>query len=268
MKNVHIITGGNSGIGLACAKEFKEGLVLIVGRSEKKLEETVYMLRQEGIDAGYFQCDISKPVEIEALMNYAKDLGKIKTIVNCAGVSGQGVDLELTFNIDLVGADYLLDEALKVATKDMVVVMVASMRGHHTHPNLELDEVLLNPQREDAWQIVKNNIEEDEDVYNLCKRGILLLVQKRAKEFGEKGARIVSVSPGIIMTPMAEKAAKDYPEAIAYMLSITPAGRYGKPEDIAKAIKFLASDDASFITGTDLLIDGGMTYELFTKNNK
>lgn len=265
MKNIHIITGGSSGIGFACAKEFKDGLVLIVGRDEKKLDAKVFELREEGIDAGYFQCDISKPLEIEALMNYAKNLGKIKTIVNCAGVSGIGVDLELTFNIDLVGADYLLDEALKVATQDMVVIMVASMRGHHTYPNIELDRVLLNPQREDAWKIVFESIEDDEDVYNLCKRGVILLAEKRAGEFGEKGARLLSVSPGIIMTPMAEKAAEDYPEAMAYMLSITPARRYGKPEDIAKAIKFLASDEAGFITGTDLLIDGGMTYKLFSQ---
>lgn len=84
------------------------------------------------------------------------------------------------------------------------------------------------------------------------------MVEEYASKFGEKGLRIVSVSQGIIMTPMAKKAAAEHKEKMDYMESVTPARRTGTPEDIAKAVRFLASDEASFITGTDLKVDGGL----------
>ena len=89
-----------------------------------------------------------------------------------------------------------------------------------------------------------------------------MLAQKWATKFGEKGARIVSLSPGIIMTPMSEKAAADHPEQMEFMKQMTPAGRNGKPKDISRAILFLADDEASFLTGMDLTVDGGLTNRL------
>ena len=83
--------------------------------------------------------------------------------------------------------------------------------------------------------------------------------------YGQKGARIVSVSPGIIMTPMAQKAAEEHPERMQKMKEMTPLRRNGQPEDIADVVKFLLSGDARFITGTDILVDGGMLTQLTKK---
>ncbi len=103
---------------------------------------------------------------------------------------------------------------------------------------------------------------DSDNAYNFSKKGVHMLVKKWATQFGEKGARIVSLSPGIIMTPMSELAATDHPERMAFMKQMTPAGRNGMPEDIARAIEFLVDDKSSFITGTDLLVDGGLTNRL------
>lgn len=131
--------------------------------------------------------------------------------------------------------------------------------------NPKYDQFLQNPSEEGAIETLVKVVQDKSDIaYNFAKRGVHLLVEKYAVAFGKKGARIVSLSPGIIMTPMGEQAAADHPEQMNYMKMMTPAGRNGKPEDIAYAISFLADDRASFITGSDLLVDGGLTINLPT----
>ncbi|MDO5725148.1 MAG: SDR family oxidoreductase [Tissierellia bacterium] len=143
--------------------------------------------------------------------------------------------------------------------KGGVVLLIASMMGHVVPPNPEYDKYLQEPDLDGAIDKLVEFTNNHSDVaYNFSKRGVHLMVRKNAQEFGKKGLRILSVSPGIIMTPMAKKAAEAHPEQMNYMKSVTPAGRNGEPEDIANAVEFLTSDKASFITGTDLLVDGGL----------
>lgn len=260
MKNVYIITGGSSGIGLECGKEFKDGVVLITGRNEDKLIAAEKELKTAGIDVVYKTSDISDNNSVNELFKYGSSLGKIKTIVNSAGVSGVGVDAKLTFEIDLIGTQNLIDNTLKYMDKGTVLILISSMMGHLVPSNEKYDSYLENPTKEGSIealiQIVGNNADT---AYNFSKKGVHMLVKKYASEFGKHGGRILSLSPGIIMTPMGEKAAEAHPEQMNYMKSMTPAGRNGKPEDISAAVAFLADDKASFITGTDLTVDGGLT---------
>lgn len=263
MTNIHIITGGSSGIGLDCAKRFKEGKVLITGRNEEKLKDAVEELKKAGIDAVSKSSDISELDSIKELFEYAKSLGKVKTVVNSAGVSGGMVDSKVTFEIDLLGTEQLIEETLNLAEENTVLILIASMMGHIVPANPDYDKYLENPSQEGAIDALVKVVGDKSDIaYNFSKRGVHLLVKKYAPTFGEKGARIVSVSPGIIMTPMSEKAAADHPEQMEYMKKMTPMGRNGNTDDIASAICFLASDSSSFITGTDLLVDGGLTIKL------
>lgn len=263
MKNIHIITGGSSGIGLECAKEFKDGTVLITGRNEERLKGAEKELKEAGIDIAYKSSDISNRDSIKELFEYAKTLGTIKTVVNSAGVSGGSANAKLTLDIDLLGTENLIKETLKIAGENTALILIASMMGHVVPPNPDYDKYLENPSEEGAIDALVNVVKDQADVaYNFSKRGVHLLVEKYASEFGEKGARIVSLSPGIIMTPMGEKAAADHPEQMNFMKKMTPMGRNGKTEDIATAVSFLADDKASFITGTDLLVDGGLTIKL------
>lgn len=263
MKNVHVITGGSSGIGLECAKTFKDGIVLITGRNEDKLKKAEAELKDAGIEVAYKSSDISRRDSIKELFEYGKSLGQIKTIVNSAGVSGGMANTKSTFEIDLLGTENLIEESLNVAEENTVLILIASMMGHVVPANPDYDKYLQNPSEPGAIDALVAKVQDKSDVaYNFSKRGVHLLVKKYATEFGKKKARIVSISPGIIMTPMGKKAAEDHPEQMQYMEKMTPMGRNGEPDDIANAVSFLADDRASFITGTDLLVDGGLTIKL------
>lgn len=263
MKNVHVITGGSSGIGLECAKRFKDGVVLITGRNEDKLKSAELELKEAGIEVAYKASDISKKDSIRELFEYGKSLGKIRTVLNSAGVSGGMANTKATFEIDLLGTENLIEESLNVAEEDTVIILIASMMGHVVPPNPDYDKYLANPSEPGAIDALVEIVQDKSDLaYNFSKRGVHLLVKKYAAPLGQKKARIVSISPGIIMTPMSKKAAEDHPEQMQYMEKITPIGRNGEPEDIANAVSFLADDRASFITGTDLLVDGGLTIKL------
>jgi len=263
MKKVHIITGGSSGIGLECAKRFTDGIVVITGRNEEKLKIAKEELLKAGIEVEYKTSDVSNRDNIKELFDYAKSLGKVKTILNSAGVSGGSADAKLTFDIDLLGTENLILETANVMEEDTVLILISSMVGYLVPSNPEYDHYLENPSEEGAIDALVAVVQNKADLaYNFSKKGVHMLVKKFAPEFGKKGARIVSVSPGIIMTPMAEQAAADHPEQMNYMKMMTPMGRNGSPDDIANAVLFLADDKASFITGTDLLVDGGLTIKL------
>lgn len=263
MKNVHIITGGSSGIGLECAKIFKNDIVLITARNEERLINATNQLKEEGIDAYYKSSDISSQESIKKLFEYARSLGNIKTVINSAGVSGVSESARLTFDIDLVGTENLIKQTSECCVDDTVMILISSTMGHVVPANPEYDKYLENPLEKGAVDALIEIVKDDSAVaYNFSKRGVHLLAKKYANEFGKKGARILSLSPGIIMTPMAEKALAAHPERMEYMKAMTPMGRNGLPEDIANAVGLLASKEASFITGTDILVDGGLGVNL------
>lgn len=263
MKDIHIVTGGSSGIGLECAKSFKKGTVIITGRRENKLIEAVEELKKSGVDAIYKQGDISNIESIRELFQFASTKGSIKTVLNSAGVSGIGVDAKLTFEIDLLGTENLIKVAKEFIKEGGVVILLASMMGHIVSENPDYDKYLSDPSTKGAIDELVKIVEDRSDLaYNFSKRGVHLLVKKHAPELGRLGIRLISISPGIIMTPMSKKAAEEHPEQMNYMKMMTPMDRNGEPEDIVSVVEFLASDKASFITGTDILVDGGLTLKL------
>lgn len=258
-----IITGGSSGIDLECAKKFSDGIVVITGRNEERLANAVKELKEFGIDVQPKQGDISSRESVKELFDYAKSLGEVKTVVNSAGVSGVGDDARLTFEIDLLGTENLVIEEKEALAPGGVVILLASMMGHIVPPNDAYDPYLENPSKEGSIDALVEAVQNKSDyAYNFSKRGVHLLAKRFAWEYGEKGLRILSLSPGIIMTPMSRKAAEEHPEQMNYMKSMTPVGRNGEPEDISEMVALLASDKASFITGTDILVDGGLTLKL------
>ena len=262
--NIHVITGGGSGIGLETAKRFKEGMVVITGRNEEKLKNAVSELESKGVSAKYFIADISNRDSIKELFNFSKSLGKIKTVLNSAGVSGDGTTVEKTLKIDLIGTEFLIEEFYEVMEENAVLILISSMMAQAVPVNPDYDELLVEPSKEGNLEKIAVYLNDStSNAYNFSKRGVNLLVKKNVERYGKKGCRIVSVSPGIILTPMAKIAAKEHPEQMKFMETITPIQRNGKPEDIANMVEFLASDKASFITGTDFLVDGGLHLNLY-----
>ncbi len=266
-KQVIVITGGAGGIGSTCARSFKNEKLIITDYSQELVDRAIDELKGEGYDAVGISCDITNKNDVEKLVKFTSEKGSFKSLVHTAGVSGTVQDLKKIFTIDLVASEILVDAFYDLATENSVAVLLSSMMGHDVPPNIEYDEALKNPQESDSFETVSRFVGGSSDVmYNFAKRGVQLLTHKNANKWGQKGARIVSVSPGVIETPMALKAAEEHPERMEMIKKATPLQRNGKPEDIADVIHFLVSDQARFITGTDILVDGGVMLNI--KSNK
>ncbi|MFD2552405.1 SDR family oxidoreductase [Bizionia sediminis] len=262
-KKVVVITGGAGGIGQACARAFKNDPLILTDYSQEKVDSAVSKLANEGFEVSGIACDITAPKDIEKLVNYVSEAGQLKALIHTAGVSGTVKDVKKVYTIDLVATNLLVDAFYNIATKNSVAILLASMMAHAVPPNEVYDQALTHPQEADSFNIVNKFVQDDSDtMYNFAKRGVLLLTQKNANKWGDKGARIVSVSPGVIETAMALKAAEEHPERMEKIKQATPLKRNGQPEDVANVIQFLASNAASFITGTDILVDGGVIHNI------
>lgn len=258
-KQLIVITGGAGGIGTACAKALKKESLVITDYSQELVDKSVENLKKEGYDAIGISCDITDKSDVKKLVQFVSDHGSFKALIHTAGVSGTMKNLEKIFTIDLIATELLVEAFYEKAAKGSVAVLLASMMAHTVPPNEAYDPALLNPQEPGAFETVRKFVNENSDtMYNFVKRGVLLLTKKHVTKWGAKGARINSVSPGVIMTEMALKAAEEHPEKMEMIRKATPLQRNGTPEDIAHAVKFMISDAASFITGTDLLVDGGV----------
>ena len=262
-KKTIIITGGAGGIGSACAEVLMDYKLVMTDYATEDVEKVVKKLTAEGFDAVGISCDITKKVDVEKLMKFALGQGTFGGLIHTAGVSGSGQNARKVFDIDLIGTDIIIDAFHKVATKDSVLVLFSSIMGHTVPANPEYDNALLKPQSESSFSTISRFVKDDADMmYNFAKRGVLLLLKENAFRIGQKGARIVSVSPGVIMTPMGIKAAEEHPDRMNKLKEMTPMGRNGTPEDISEVVKFLISKKAQFITGSDILIDGGIVTQL------
>lgn len=257
--NSIVITGGAGGIGQACARTFKNQPIILTDYSQEKVDESVQTLKNESFNVSGIACDITNTSDIEKLVNYVSEKGSFKALIHTAGVSGTVKDLKKVYTIDLVATELLIDAFHKIAGQGSVAVLLSSMMAHAVPPNEAYDEALKNPQAENSFETVSQFVNGDSDImYNFAKRGVHLLSHKNADKWGEKAARIVTVSPGVIETPMAMKAAEEHPERMAKIKQATPLKRNGQPEDVADVVNFLVSDAARFITGTDILVDGGV----------
>lgn len=262
-KGTILITGGAGGIGISCAYALKDYQLIITDFKAEIVNKTVEQLKEKGVNAVGIDCDITNENSIARLVDFTRQQGELRAIVHTAGVSGTVNNTKLVFDVDLLATYHLIRAFKPLLGKNSVMVLFSSMMGHAVPPNAAYDHALRNPYEPNSFATIEPFLQGSADtMYNFAKRGVLLLTKDFAFEFGQQGARIVSVSPGVIMTPMAEKALVEHPQVMEQTLKMTPINRYGQPEDIANAVKFLVSDDASFITGTDLLIDGGVVTQM------
>ena len=257
-RNVYVVTGGAGGIGLACAKQFKGGIVMISDVAPAALEKGKAALEAEGIEAVAKVCDISDRAQVAEMAKEAAALGKVKGVVHSAAVSGDCGKMDLVLRVDLLGTYYILEEFLNVMGKDSSMVLIASMMADTIPPHPERDALLLDPGQEGIVEKLSAFCDNNANLaYDITKRGVRLLASAYASAYGKKGARINSVSPGVIMTEMAKLAAEEHPETMRFMESVSPLGRNGEPEEIADVVAYLCSDKASLITGIDIKADGG-----------
>lgn len=268
-KKVIVITGGAGGIGQTCARVFKNNPIVITDYSQESVDKTVADLTKEGYEASGIACDITNVKDVEKLVEFTSKTGELKALVHTAGVSGTVQDLKKVFTIDLIGTDILINAFYKLATQGSSAILLSSMMAHVVPSNEAYDKALANPQDPDSFKTVEPFVNGSSDImYNFAKRGVILLSHKYVDAWGAKGARLVTVSPGVIETPMALKAAEEHPERMEMIKQATPLKRNGNPEDIADVIGFLTSHAARFITGTDILVDGGVLQNIKKMDHK
>lgn len=268
MKNVMILTGAGQ-IGMAIARRMGYGMKIVIG--DKKLENAQTISRtmnEAGFDTVAVEMDLSSRKSIQAIIAEAQKYGPITMLVNAAGVSPSQAPIEAILKVDLYGTAVLLEEVGKVIAPGGVGVTISSQSGHRM-PALtpEQDEQLACTPTEELLKLdilQPENIRDTLHAYQMAKRCNEKRVMAESVKWGEKGARVNSISPGIIVTPLALDEFNG-PRGDFYknMFAKCPAGRPGTADEVANVAELLMSDKGAFITGADFLIDGGATASYF-----
>lgn len=267
-KDVMILTGAGQ-IGMAIARRMGYGMKIVIGDKNKTNAEAIAKTMNEaGFDAVPVEMDLSSRSSILALIAEAQKYGKISMSVNAAGVSPSQASIETILKVDLYGTAVLLEEVGKVIKPGGVGVTISSQSGHRM-PALtpEEDEQLATTPTEQLLSLdilQPQNIRDTLHAYQMAKRCNVKRVMAEAVKWGERGARVNSISPGIIVTPLALDEFNG-PRGDFYknMFAKCPAGRPGTADEVANVSELLMSSKGAFITGSDFLIDGGATASYF-----
>lgn len=268
MKNVMILTGAGQ-IGMAIVRRMGYGMKIIIG--DKKLENAQSIskiLNDAGFDTFPLEMDLSSRTSIKNMISEAQKYGEIKMLINAAGVSPSQALIETILKVDLYGTAVLLEEVGKVISEGGVGVTISSQSGKRM-PQLTAEEdamLACTPTDELlSLDILKpENIRDTLHAYQMAKRCNEKRVMAESVKWGKRGARLNSISPGIIVTPLAIDEFNG-PRGDFYknMFAKCPAGRPGTADEVANVAELLMSDKGAFITGTDFMCDGGATASYF-----
>lgn len=263
-----ILTGAGQ-IGMAVARRMGYGKKIVIGdKNPDNAQAVAKIMNDAGYDADAVEMDLSSRESIKNLIVKAQEYGDITMLVNAAGVSPSQAPVEAILKVDLYGTAVLLEEVGKVIREGGVGVTISSQSGHRM-PALtpEEDEQLACAPAEELLKLdilQPENIRDTLHAYQMAKRCNEKRVMAESVKWGEKGARINSISPGIIVTPLAIDEFNG-PRGDFYknMFAKCPAGRPGTADEVANVAELLMSDKGAFITGADFLIDGGATASYF-----
>jgi NAD(P)-dependent dehydrogenase (short-subunit alcohol dehydrogenase family) len=261
-RNVLVVVGVG-GMGQAIARRIGAGKTLVLAdNNQQTLGAVADALRLDGHHVETHHLDVSAADSVHALARSAGDLGPVTQLAHTAGLSPSQAPTDAVLAVDLLGVALVLDEFAEVIATGGAGVVIASMAGHMFPPLTRDEEQALahTPASELLQLPFIKDIKDPGMAYGIAKQGNYIRVRAASKTWGRRGARVNSISPGIISTPMGQhELASPLGEGMRMMLDASAAGRIGTPEDIAAATAFLLGDQADFITGTDLLVDGGVT---------
>lgn len=277
MANVCVITGGGSGMGLAAAKYMpKDKIIVISGRTLSKLEGAIEELKALGYEAYAKTCDTSNRESVKELVEFACSLGEVKNVINSAGVSPamKGTP-EGILKINALGTVYINQEFSKVMNPGSVIVDVSS-NSAYILPNFiipkkayflaETDEEKFVKTLVKKSKMAKGEYQQKGFAYSLSKNFVVWYAKKCAFEYGLKGIRVVSLSPGLIATDMGNLEKEDG----GMLIPFSAEERMGKPEELGFALATVADERNGYLAGVDVLCDGGSTYGMkeFKKKKK
>ncbi|MGC4808819.1 SDR family oxidoreductase [Micromonospora sp. DT233] len=256
-----VVVTGAGGMGLAVARRLGSGrTVVLADASGEQLDRAVAALRAEGYAAQGQLTDVADAQAVGALAEAAAAQGRIAAVVHTAGVSAATSTVEKIMRVDVAGTAHVIDAFTTVASRGTSLVCIASMAGHYATLSHDDERALATAPTEEllSLDVLTSAGEDPIMAYIIAKRANQVRVQAAALAWNRLGARINTVSPGVISTAMAkaesESASGDHMMA---MLDACGAGRTGTPAEIADVVAFLTGPDSLYITGTDVLIDGG-----------
>jgi len=250
-KEVVVLVGAGS-IGQAIARRVGAGKhVVLADISQINAETAAKTLEEAGFDTSVLVVDLSSRESIIKLVQHAQGHGTVMNLINAAGVSPSQASVETILKVDLYGTAVLLSG-----------IVISSQSGHRLGniPPEESEQLAMTPTEELLALPLIQGIDDTLKAYQYSKRCNVLRVMYEATAWGKRGATVNSISPGIIITPLANDELKG-PRGEGYrtMLGLCPAGRAGTPDEVGDLGEFLMSHKGRFMTGTDFLIDGGTT---------
>lgn len=268
VKDVILWTGAGQ-IGMAIARRMGYGRKIVVGdKNRGNAEVTAKIMNGAGFDVVPVETDISSRESIRALIAEGQKYGEIAMLINAAGVSPSQAPVEAILKVDLYGTAVLLEEVGAVIRRGGTGVTISSQSGHRM-PALtaEEDELLATTPTEELLSLEMlrpSNIRDTLHAYQMAKRCNEKRVMAESVKWGARGARINSISPGIIVTPLAiDEFNGVRGDFYKNMFAKCPAGRPGTADEVANVAELLMSERGAFITGADFLIDGGATASYF-----
>jgi NAD(P)-dependent dehydrogenase (short-subunit alcohol dehydrogenase family) len=261
---VGVATGAGRGMGLACAEQLVDRVdhLLLVDLDDATAAKAAANLAGSATVEPVV-LDVTDPEGLAALASRIEDLGRLGPVAHAAGISPTMADWQRIFGVDLVGTALLAEALRPLATSSTAIVCFASMAADlgASMATAEIDAALDDPLAHDFLDklhaAVGDGIRDTGTAYMLAKRGVRRFVRREAMRLGPLGARIVSISPGIIDTPQGRQEAEAQ-QVMKTLTEMSALRREGQPHELASVVSFLLSDAASFITGTDLLVDGGV----------
>jgi NAD(P)-dependent dehydrogenase (short-subunit alcohol dehydrogenase family) len=268
MSEVTVVIGAGS-IGQAIARRVSAGKqVLLADLRQGNADAAAEVLRNAGFEVSTAAVDVSLRESLQALVETATGLGEVTGVIHAAGVSPSQASPAAILAVDLYGTAVLLEEFGNVIARGGAGVVISSQSGHRLGAltagqdaalaTTPADELLTLP------MLQPDQVTDSLHAYQLAKRGNSLRVMAEAVRWGKRGARVNTISPGIIYTPLANDELAG-PRGAAYrrMLELSPVGRGGTPDEVATVAALLMGPDGAFITGSDVLMDGGVTASYF-----
>ncbi|MDQ1360365.1 MAG: hypothetical protein QOJ44_742 [Acidimicrobiaceae bacterium] len=246
-----VITGAASGMGRLCVEELRGTTEHLVALDLKapEIEGTVSVA-----------CDISDPDAVTGLIERVRELGPFRGLAHAAGVSPTMADARRVMEVDLVGTALLLDAFEPLVELGSSAVCFSSSSAYQIALqgiDPEIQDLVSNPRVPGFLETVADRFADSGMAYAWAKRGVIAVAAQAAVVWGRRGGRVNSLSPGLIDTPMGRQEAEQQP-IMKIMLEKTPLERLGQPHEVAAVVAFLLSDNASFMSGIDVLVDGGM----------
>jgi NAD(P)-dependent dehydrogenase (short-subunit alcohol dehydrogenase family) len=256
---------GAGSIGQAVARRVSAGKhVLLADLRQENADAAAKVLADAGFEVSTATVDVSSRASVEALGAKATALGEVSGLIHAAGVSPSQSSPETILKVDLYGTALVLEAFGNVIARGGAGVVIASQSGHRLPPlSVEQNKALATTPVEELLGLPMLQLDQVTDslhAYQLSKRGNSLRVMAEAVRWGKRGARINTISPGIIVTPLArDELTGPRGEGYRRMLETSPAGRAGTPDEVGHVGALLMGPDGAFITGSDFLMDGGVT---------